>query len=144
MKVDVTFVKCPASDEIRALISEKIESRVGKFAQRISATRAVFSTDGFRHHVRLTIVGDMKMTVTSSANDIGRSLELAIDKLSTAIRKSASRRKLRNLADHPWRVDSGTELEKHPRQPLNCPLNVFDRYEAEFTADFEEAFDHAV
>lgn len=144
MKVDVTFVKFPASDEIRTLVAQRIEARIAKYAHGISAARAVFTNDGFKHHIRLTIVGDMKMTVTAAASDISRSLDQAIDKLCTSMRKQASRRKLRRSTPSTHiQPESRSDLEKHPRHQLNYPVNAFDKFETEFVNEFENGFENA-
>lgn len=96
MKVDVTFVNFPVSDNVRQLVADKIEEHVSKFANRVANARAVFSVEGPQHTVRLHVTaGGVNTFVSATALDVGRCVDQAIDKLDASMRKINAKKKTR-------------------------------------------------
>lgn len=145
MKVDVTFVNFPATDSVKSLIAGRIEQQVGKYSEKFATARAVFSTHGFKHQVRISLYGgETQVSVCATDSDVGKSVDRAIDKLGGNVRKFVTRRK------HHRNEKSGTDAEalgahgvRRNRGAQSGLENAFDRFEEEFVRDFDDRFEHA-
>jgi ribosomal subunit interface protein len=145
MKVDVTFVNFPATESVKNIIAAKIEQQVGKYSEKFAMVRAVFSTQGFNHQVRISLVGgDRSVSVHASDADVGRSVDRAIDKLGGTVRKLVTRRKHhRNEKVEREAMSIETNRVRRSRGTRGGWENAFDRYEEEFVRDFDERFENA-
>ncbi len=143
MKVDVIFVNFPASHRFRNLLSTRIEEHVARFGEPVQSVRAVFSTENFRHHLRLNVNGShVKLSVEAAGDDLGHTFDKAIDKLCGAMRKECGRRKERfhERADTPAHSRSQTWM-KRTRGVEPLLDNAFDRFEKEFEREFDDQFE---
>jgi ribosomal subunit interface protein len=144
MKVDVTFVNFPATDSVKNMIAAKIEQQVGKFSEKFATARAVFSTQGFEHQVRISLLGgNRNVSVHASDSDVGRSVDMAIDKLGGSVRKLVTRRK--HHRSERVETEEGqmeTNRVRRSRGSQGSWENAFDRYEEEFVRDFDDRFEN--
>lgn len=145
MKVDVTFVNFPATDSVRKLIASRIEQQIGKYSERFGMARAVFTMQGYKHQVRISLQGgETQISVSAADSDVGKSVDMAIDKLGGSMRKLVTRRKhhrnekaaveIEARASHGMRRNRGSQSRWE---------NAFDRYEEEFVREFDDRFESA-
>ncbi len=145
MKVDVIFVNFPASHRFQNLVAERIEEHVSRFGESIRSVRAYFSEEKYKHNLRLSVKGShLKLSVEASEDDVGRTVDKAIDKLCGAMRKESEKRKERfhERASAPEQSRAHTWL-KRSRGVEPLLDNAFDTYEKEFVREFEEKFEKA-
>ncbi len=141
MQVDVHFVNFPKSRQIRELVAQKIQDCVAKFSANTSHVRAYFSVDGIVHHVKFALTaGKTNICVNASANDVPHSVDKALDKLESALRK-ISKRNIHKRIEFST-VDSDSDfnvinLRKNKRYAA-FQENIFDKYESHYVSNFED------
>ncbi|MGY3805339.1 HPF/RaiA family ribosome-associated protein [Pigmentibacter ruber] len=141
MQVEVHFVNFPKSQHVKELVAQRIQDCVTKFSANTNNVRAYFSVDGIVHHVKLALnAGKNNICVNAFANDVAHSVDKALDKLESALRK-ISKRKIHKRIEFSS-VDSSSDynvinLRKYKRY-AGIQENIFDKFETHYVSNFED------
>lgn len=141
MQVDVHFVNFPKSKHVRELVAQKISDCVAKFSAQTSSVRAYFSVDGIDHHVKFALTaGKNNICVNASAPDVPHSIDRALEKLESALRKM-TKRNIHRRVEFSTVADSSDynviNLRKNKRY-AQYNENIFDKYETHYISNFED------
>ena len=101
MKTHVQFVKFPQSDLVRELVSNRIADCFDKFSTHATSIKAFFSADGMAHHVKILVqAAHMKICINATSKTTANSIEKAIHKLESFLRRLVSKQKQRKISSH--------------------------------------------
>ena len=140
MKVDIQFVNFPKSDLIREIVSNRIKDCFDKFSTHATSVKAFFSADGIEHHVKIAVkASHISACINATATNTVLSIEKAIQKLESFLRRSSSKQKQKknSLVNSKVNSDENLETSHYGKRRLHREENVFDRYESSYTKDFD-------
>lgn len=138
MKVDIQFVNFPKSDLIREIVSNRIKECFDKFSTHAISVKAFFSADGIEHHVKIAIkAANLSTCINATASNVGISIEKAIGKLESFLRRLSSKQKSKNSPQITSANIKNLDLIHSGKRHRYHQENVFDRYENSYSMDFD-------
>jgi ribosomal subunit interface protein len=136
MKVDIQFVNFPKSDLVREIVSGRIKECFEKFSTHATSIKAFFSVDGIEHHVKIAVKAThVTACINASASNAGLSIEKAIQKLESFLRRLSSKQK--HKKNSFLSSDQDAETTHNGKRRRYQQENVFDKYENAYTKDFD-------
>lgn len=139
MKIEVAFVHFPLSRRVRGAVAERIKECVQKFSHYEVMVRASVVLEGQEHTAKLHVMaGRIDFTVSASSNEVGKAVELALEKFETSMRKVSARRKDKK---HVFPSLENTPFGRSIRRAWSrdaSSTNVFDKFEKEYANEFED------
>lgn len=136
MKIDVQFVNFPKSDFMRGIVAHRIQNCFDKFSTQATSIKAFFRMDGLEHHVKIAVkAANLTACIDASATNTAQSIEKALQKLESFLRRSVSKQKHKKFSYAPS-IEAQEILYRGKRNHYDQE-NVFDKYEKSYVKDFD-------
>ena len=136
MKFEIQFIHFPKSEIIRESVSHRIQDCFNKFSTNATSIKAFFSSDGINHHVKIAVkAANLSACINATAKNAGLSIEKALQKLESFLRRSSSKNK--DKKNTLLLKEENKELTHNGKRARYSNENIFDTYELSYKKDFE-------
>ena len=136
MKFNIQFINFPKSDLMRESVSNRIQNCFDKFAANATSIKAYLSADGVQHHVKISLKSTkLSACINATATNMGSTIEKAIQKLESFLRKVSSKNK--NKKNNLLLKSPLIETTHNGKRTPYKTDNVFYLYERAYKKEFD-------